>query len=233
MSQPLGFLLCLLKISSYRSMLLLLMASSKVIVTICGTRSHRSLLGQRSPGTSEPSSEQKQSGSLQMFLSQSGARFGSFSISQAFSSEPSLQSLLPSQKRPLSMQIESPHASLPISQRGSSVLSRGWTFLSLVSLSQFFTAHFQSHVCFSRSKARPGGHRMACRPAAVHWMTSLQESDPDFSLNSSPELLSSQSFASWDFASSSSWQITPERLTSRARSPNHPMVRDVPGGFLR
>ena len=47
--------------------------------------------------------------------------------------------------------------------------------------------------------------------AAVHWMTSLQESDPDFSLNSSPELLSSQSFASWDFASSSSWQITPAR----------------------
>ena len=85
-------------------------------------------------------------------------------IPQAFSSDPSLQSLFPSQKRPLSMQMESPHASFPISQRGSSVLSRGWTFLSLVSLSQFFTAHFQSQVCFSRSKARPGGHRMACRP---------------------------------------------------------------------
>merc|ERR1711899_285926 len=197
MSQPLGFLLCLLKISSYRSMLLLLlMASSKVIVTICGTRSHRSLSGQRSPGTSEPSSEQKQSGSLQMFLSQSGARLGSFSISQAFSSEPSLQSLLPSQKSPLSMQMESPQASLPISQRGSSVLRRGCTFLSLVSLSQFFTAHFQSQVCFSRSKARPGGHRMARRPPAVHWMTSLQESSPAFRRNNSPELFPRQSFCS-------------------------------------
>ena len=82
----------------------------------------------------------------------------------AFSSEPSVQSFFPSQKRSLLIQMESPHASLLFSQRGSSVLSRGFTFFSLVSLSQFFTAHFQSHVCFSRSKARPGGHRMACRP---------------------------------------------------------------------
>ena len=72
------------------------------------------------------------------------------------------------------MQMESPQASLPISQRGSSVLRRGCTFLSLVSLSQFFTAHFQSHVCFSRSKARPGGHLMACRPCQGCIRTGLQ-----------------------------------------------------------
>ena len=53
--------------------------------------------------------------------------------------------------------------------------------------------------------------------AAVHWMTSLQESFPDFSRNSSPELLSSQSFASWDLASSSSWQMTPARSIYEVR----------------
>ena len=44
--------------------------------------------------------------------------------------------------------------------------------------------------------------------AAVHWMTSLQASFPDFRQKSSPELLSSQSFASCDLVLSSSWQIT-------------------------
>jgi len=65
-------------------MLLLLMASSKVTVTIWGTLSHLSFSGQRSPGTSDPSSEQKQSGSLQMLLSHAGARLGSVSISKQF-----------------------------------------------------------------------------------------------------------------------------------------------------
>ena len=52
------------------------MASSKVIVIICGT----SLAG-ISPGTVVPSSEQKQSGRTQTAGSQGGARFGSDSAS--------------------------------------------------------------------------------------------------------------------------------------------------------
>merc|ERR1719397_705333 len=213
MSQPFGFLRCLLKISLYRSILLLLIASSKVMVTIWGTRSQRSFSGQRSPGTCVPSSEQKQSGSLQIVLSHFGARFGSDSISQAFSSEPSLQSLTPLQKRPRSMQLPSPQASqFSCGHSGSSVTNSGFTFFSLVSLSQFFTAHFQSQVCFSRSKASPGGHRIACRPAAGHWMTSLQASLPAFRRKSSPELLSSQSFFSCE-SSSSSWPNTPDSVT--------------------
>ena len=44
--------------------------------------------------------------------------------------------------------------------------------------------------------------------AAVHRMTSLQASFPDFRRKSSPKLLSSQSFASCDLVLSSSWQIT-------------------------
>merc|ERR1719320_1650438 len=165
--------------------------------------SHLSFSGQRSPGTSDPSSEQKQSGSLQMLLSHAGARLGSVSISQAFSSEPSLQSLTPLQKSPLSIQLPSPQASqFSCGQRGSSVTNKGFTFFSLVNLSQFFTAHFQSHVCFSKSKARPGGHLMAWSPAAVHWITSLQASFPAFSLNSSPALLSWHNFFSWESSSS-------------------------------
>ena len=85
-------------------------------------------------------------------------------LPQAFSSEPSAQSSIPLQKSPFSIQTLSPHASKFSSQSDSGVLSRGWTFLSLVIISQFFTAHFQSQVCFSKSKARPGGQRSAWRP---------------------------------------------------------------------
>lgn len=76
MSQLLGFLRLPLKISLYSSILLLLMASSKVMVIICGT----SFAG-RSPGIVVPSSEQKQSGKTHTAGSQGGARFGSLSIS--------------------------------------------------------------------------------------------------------------------------------------------------------
>lgn len=57
-------------------MLLLLMASSNVIVIIIGT----SLAG-KLPGMEVPSSEQKQSGKIQTAGSHGGARFGSLSIS--------------------------------------------------------------------------------------------------------------------------------------------------------
>ena len=76
MSQPLGFLRLPLKISLYRPMLLLLMASSKVMVIIWGTS-----LGGRSLGMVVPSSEQKQSGSTHTVGSQAGARLGSLSMS--------------------------------------------------------------------------------------------------------------------------------------------------------
>lgn len=58
-------------------MLLLLMASSKVIVIIWGT----SLAG-KSPGMTVPSSEQKQSGSTHCEVSHGGALLGSLSISK-------------------------------------------------------------------------------------------------------------------------------------------------------
>jgi hypothetical protein len=74
--QPFGFFLLPLNISLYKSMLLLLMASSNVIVIICGT----SLAG-TSPGIVVPSSEQKQSGKTQTAGSHGGALFGSVSIS--------------------------------------------------------------------------------------------------------------------------------------------------------
>ena len=85
-------------------------------------------------------------------------------LPQAFSSEPSLQSFFPLQKRPLPIQLPSPHAKKFSWQMGSSVKRRGLTFLSLVFSSQFLTEAFQLHVCFSMSKARPAGHLMACRP---------------------------------------------------------------------
>ena len=85
-------------------------------------------------------------------------------LPQAFSSEPSLQSALPSQNNSLLIQIASPQANLLGSHSGSSVFSSGAAFFSLVILSQLVTAHFQSQVCFSRSKARPGGHLICCRP---------------------------------------------------------------------
>ena len=137
-----------------------------------------------------PSSEQKQSGSLQIVVSHGGARLGSDSISeerkknlismfywptfkknflpQAFSSEPSLQSFSPLQKRPLSIQFPSPQAKKFSWQMGSSVRSNGLTFLSLVFMSQFLTEAFQLQVCFSMSNARPAGHLMACRPCKRH-----------------------------------------------------------------
>jgi len=76
MSQPFGFLRLPLKISLYKPILLLLMASSKVIVTIWGTS-----LDGRSPGIVVPSSEQKQSGRTHTVGSQGGALLGSLSIS--------------------------------------------------------------------------------------------------------------------------------------------------------
>lgn len=76
MSQPFGFLRLPLNISLYNSMLLLLIASSNVMVIICGT----SLAG-RSPGIRVPSSEQKQSGRTHTAGSHGGALFGSLSIS--------------------------------------------------------------------------------------------------------------------------------------------------------
>lgn len=76
MLHPLGFLRFPLKISLYKLILLLFMASSKVIVIICGT-----FLDGKSPGIVVPSSEQKQSGKTQTVGSHGGALFGSLSIS--------------------------------------------------------------------------------------------------------------------------------------------------------
>jgi hypothetical protein len=76
MSQPFGFFRLPLNISLYKSMLLLLMASSKVMVIIWGT----SFAG-IAPGMVVPSSEQKQSGRTQTAGSHGGARFGSVSAS--------------------------------------------------------------------------------------------------------------------------------------------------------
>jgi len=83
---------------------------------------------------------------------------------QVFSSDPSEQSFSPLQKRPRSMQFPSPQARNPSWHRGSSVWSRGFTRRSLFLDLQFFTDSFQSQVCFSISKYRPAGQRMACRP---------------------------------------------------------------------
>merc|ERR1719259_43677 len=139
-----------------------------------------------------------------MVVSHGGALFGSVSISHAFSSEPSLQSLSPLQKRPRSMQLPSPQAKKFSWQMGSSVYKRGLTFLSLVLRAQFFTAAFQLQVCFSMSKARPAGHLIAWRPEAVHWMTSLHLSSPVSRRNHSPAPLSSQSCLSNSSSSSMS-----------------------------
>lgn len=77
MLHPLGFLRFPLKMSRYKLMLLLFMASSKVMVIIIGT-----FFGGKSPGTLVPSSEQKQSGRTQTAGSQCGALLGSVSISR-------------------------------------------------------------------------------------------------------------------------------------------------------
>lgn len=76
-SHPFGFFRLPLKISLYSSMLLLLMASSKVIVIIWGTS-----FGGRSLGVAVPSSEQKQSGRTHTAGSHGGALFGSLSLSE-------------------------------------------------------------------------------------------------------------------------------------------------------
>jgi hypothetical protein len=79
MLHPFGFLRFPLKISLYKLMLLLFMASSKVIVIIMGT-----FLAGKSPGIVVPSSEQKQSGKTQTAGSHGGALFGSVSISAIY-----------------------------------------------------------------------------------------------------------------------------------------------------
>ena len=164
MSQPLGFLRVPSNMRLYRSMLLLLMASSKVIIIICGT-----FLRSKLAGIPVPSSEQKQSGSVQPSGSHTGARLGSDSKEQEFSSEPSLQSGTPLQKASLSRQVPSWQANWPSWHRGSSVLRIGFNLRSCSFCSQFLTADFQSHVCFSMSKAKPAGQRMACKPLRDHW----------------------------------------------------------------
>lgn len=83
---------------------------------------------------------------------------------QLFSSEPSGQSFSPLQNRPRSTHMLSPQAKNPSWHSGSSVQSSGFTLRSLLFRWQFLTASFQSHVCFSMSKYRPAGQRIACRP---------------------------------------------------------------------
>lgn len=87
-----------------------------------------------------------------------------YDLPQLFSSEPSVQSRSPLQKSPRSMQLPSPQAKKPSWHKGSSVYSSGFTLRSLFFSLQFLTESFQSHVCFSMSKNRPAGHRIACRP---------------------------------------------------------------------
>lgn len=191
MLHPLGFFRLPLKISLYKFILLLLIASSNVIVIIIGT-----FFGGRSPGIVVPSSEQKQSGRTQTAGSHGGARFGSLSIStffcihfglnnrswenvenmeksanlpHEFSSEPSVQSFSPLQNKPRSMQFPSPHAKNPSWHNGSSVTKSGFTFRSLFLSLQFLTASFQSQVCFSMSKYKPAGQRIAWRPCKKSW----------------------------------------------------------------
>ena len=96
------------------------MAPLKVIVIICGTWT-----GSIPPGIRVPSGEQKQSGSWHWLKSQSGDLLGSWSTVQAFSSEPSGQSALSSQKSSLSMQSPLPHWSCLSGQTGSSVFRLG------------------------------------------------------------------------------------------------------------
>ena len=97
-----------------------LMAPLKVIVIICGTWT-----GSIPPGIRVPSGEQKQSGSWHWLRSQSGDLLGSWSTVQAFSSEPSGQSALSSQKSSLSIQSPLPHWSCLSGQTGSSVFRLG------------------------------------------------------------------------------------------------------------
>lgn len=114
------------------------------------------------------------------------------------------------------MQFPSPQAKKPSWHNGSSVYKSGLTLRSLLFILQFLTASFQSHVCFSMSKYRPAGQRIAWRPwehtgngrvyfmnsnvslvlwltDEVHWITSRQLSpSPATNRNHSPASLSLQ-----------------------------------------
>lgn len=140
-----------------------------------------------------------------IFIRNCGSKFiGRYAILQSFS---------PLQNSPLSTQFPSPQAKNPSWQSGSSVISRGFIFLSLFFNLQFFTASFQSQVCFSMSKYRPAGQRMACRPEVVHWITSRQLSlSPDTKRNHSPASLSLHNSFSKDSSFFSSFSCRFTRL---------------------
>jgi len=123
-----------------------------------------------------PSDEQKHSGSWQVLRSQGGALFGSSVTEQMFSSLPSLQSGLRSQKRFLDIHSPLAHCSWPSGHTGSEVCKLGLTRLGrerTLQLSTFasqshlrekkrkylqlFGTNF-SHVWRSISKKRPPGH---------------------------------------------------------------------------
>lgn len=105
-----------------------------------------------------PSDEQKHSGSWQVLRSHGGALFGSSVTEQMFSSLPSLQSRLRSQKRFLEMHSPLAHCSWPSGQTGSEVSKLGLTRLGRERTSQLSTFASQSHVWRSMSKKRPPGH---------------------------------------------------------------------------
>merc|ERR1719507_1014238 len=218
--QPLGFCTSPLKMSWYRSMLSELMAPLKVMVIIWGAWA-----GSMLPGTLVPSGEQKQSGSWHWERSQSGARFGSWSTVQAFSSEPSAQSGVSSQKSAFAMHSPFPHCSWPSGQTGSSVFRLGSARFALESLSQLSTFAFQLQVCPNMSKARPAGQRTAAslivpaRPALSHLTTSLQSppSESAFSLKYSSERRSLQSSSGLRRSSSSSERADPRRAREARR----------------
>ena len=88
----------------------------------------------------------------------------SVNLPQEFSSDPSVQSGTPLQKRLRSIHVPSWQANMPSWQRGSSVDRIGLNLRTFSLMRQFFTCSFQSQVCFSISKARPAGQRIACKP---------------------------------------------------------------------
>ena len=74
---------------------------------------------------------------------------------------------MPSQKSSLRTHTTedcAPHASSPPLQSSSELLILGRARLVAVFWSQLSTNCLQLQLCFSTSKARPGGHRMAWRP---------------------------------------------------------------------
>lgn len=94
-------------------------------------------------------------------------------LPQVVSSDPSLQSFSPLQNKPLSIHWVSPHANSPSEHTGLSVNSMGLILRSLFFSLQFFTASLQSQVCFSMSKYKPAGQRMACRPCNKHFKVNI------------------------------------------------------------